>query len=185
MLDGREVGFAGKRKMVKEIHIGPDSATVRFDFRNGETRSFTTTIGDPLFLQLAGHGAAQKIGDETAGVEDVDDMTVAVDDMIARLRAGEWGATRTAGDSFAGASVVIRAICEVTGKAVSDVKAFLQGKLDKAKAAGQRLTRNELYASFRRPGSKTAEVIARLEAEKAAKASSVDADELMAEMSGQ
>jgi hypothetical protein len=181
MTDGREVGFAGKRKMVKEVITDGSEVVVRFDFRNGETRSFAVGLDNPLILNLAGHGISQKVGDETAGVEDVDDMVVAVDDMIARLSAGEWRAERAAGDSFAGASIVIRAICEVTGKPVQAVKDFLQGKLDSAKARGEKLTRNELYASFRRPGTKTAEVIARLEAEKTSK-SSLDSTELLAEM---
>ena len=172
MTDGRTVGFAGKRKMVKEtLEKG-----VRFDFRNGETRTFT--IPDSLMTRLAVHGAAQKIGDETAGVEDVEDMVVGVDEIISRLSAGEWGAQRaSAGDSFSGASVVIRAICEATGKSVADVKAFLQKKLD----GDPKLTRAALYNSFRNPSSKTGQIIERLEREKRSK-TAVDADALLGEL---
>ena len=92
---------------------------------------------------------------------------------------------RAAGDSFAGTSVVIRAVAEVTGKSVEAVKTFLQGKLDAAKAKGEKLSRQELYASFRKPGTKTAAVIARLEAEDAAgKSTKVDAADLLAEIEG-
>lgn len=181
MADGRKVDFAGKRKMLKEVVTNGEGVAVRFDFRNGETRVWN--VPQSLLLQCAGHGASQKIGDETAGVEDVDDMVVAVDDIIKRLDGGEWSAVRASGDSFSGASVVIKAICEASGKSVEEVKAFLQRKLDEAKAAGQTLTRAALYASFRNPNSKVGQIIERLEREKKAKASAVNADELLSELS--
>ena len=180
MNDGRNVGFAGKRKMVKETFTEGNSGIVRFDFRNGEVRTFE--IPGDMLLNFALHGASQKIGDETAGLEDVDDMVVAVDEIINRLGNGEWFAKRSSGDGFAGASVVIRAICEVTGKAVSDVKAFLQKKLDDAAERGETLTRAALYASFRNPASKTGKVIERLEAEKRSKKGGPDANDLLSEL---
>jgi hypothetical protein len=180
MLDGSVVGFAGKRKMVKEVIIDDGSVTVRFLFRNGEIRVFE--VPPTLALEFIGHGASQKIGDETAGVKDIDDMVVAVDDIITRLNKGEWSAQRAAGDGFAGASIVIKAICEVTGKSVDAVKAFLQGKLDAAKEAGRKLTRAELYASFRNPTTKTGVVIERLERDKKSKQSEINADDMVAEM---
>ena len=180
MEDGRTVGFAGKRRLIKEVVIEGKVVQVRFDFRNGVTRTFTASKDN--LLQLAGHGASQKIGDETAGLEELDDMVVAVEDMISRLDKGEWTAVRSAGDGFSGASVVIKAICEATGKPVDFVKTFLQGKLDTAKARGEKLSRAELYASFRNPTTKTGAIIARLEADKKVKAEKVNADDLMAEL---
>jgi hypothetical protein len=182
MTDGRTVEFAGKRKLLKEVIIDTEKKTVsvRFDFRNGETRTFA--VPSVLALDFAGHGASQKIGDETAGVDDVDDMVVAVDTIIDRLQKGEWSAERAAGDGFSGASVVIKAIVEVSGKTVEEVKKFLQDKLDADKAAGGKLTRNALYASFRNPTSKTGQVIERLEREKKSKNNAVDADALMKEL---
>jgi len=182
MEDGRVVGFAGKKRLSKEVIIDGSVVQVRFDFRNGATRTFTPSAAN--LYQLAGHGASQKIGDETAGEEDLDDMVIAVDDMIARLDRGEWTATRAAGDGFSGASVVIKAICEVTGKSVQYVKDFLQSKLDAAKARGEKLSRAELYASFRNPATKTGAVISRLEADKKSKVQKVDANDLMAELEG-
>jgi hypothetical protein len=182
MTDGRIVNFAGKRRLNKEVIVESGNAAVRFDFRNGETRTFPVS-GSGLLIELACHGASQKIGDETAGLDDLDDMVVAVDDMITRLSAGEWTAPRAAsGDSFAGASVVIRAICEATGKGVQEVKDFLQRKLDTAAAAGQKLSRRALYDSFRNPTSRTGQIIERLEREKKSKASAVDANELLGEL---
>jgi hypothetical protein len=183
MSDGRVVSFAGKKKMVKEVIIDAEHhhASVRFDFLNGETRSFK--IGHDLMLQFAGHGASQKIGDEAAGEEDVDDMVIAIDAVMERLSKGEWSARREGGgDGFSGASVVIRAIAEVTGKDIAAVKAFLDGKLAQAEAKGEKLSRQELYKSFRNPASKTGQVILRMEQEKASKSNKVNADELLDEL---
>jgi hypothetical protein len=185
--DGREVDFAGKKKMNKTVLYSKDLETwhdedpqdgdqyakVRFDFRNGETREFSPP--DSLLIRFIGHGASQKIGDETAGEEDVDDMVVAVDAIIDKLNAGSWS-TREPGESFGGASVVIKALMEASGKTMQEIKAYLQGKLDAAKAKGESLSRAALYASFRNPKSKVGQIVRRMEEEKAAKATKIDAD---------
>lgn len=177
MEDGRTVGFAGKRKVVKEV-LESENA-IRINFINGRVLTYTPKA--EMVSRLALHGASQKIGDEFAGVAEVDDMVLAGENMITRLDNGEWGAARQAGDSFAGTSIVIKAVCEVSGKSVEEVKAFLNGKIEAAKAAGQKLSRADLYASFRKPGTKTAAVIERLEAEKNSK-SSVDSEALLGEL---
>lgn len=190
MSDGRSVGFAGKRKMVKESIVNEKSialdgntvtletgaVSVRLDFRNGETRTFV--VPATLVAKAVGHGIEQKLGDETAGEEKVEDMILAVDDLMGRLAQGEWTVAREAG-GFSGASLVIRAIVEASGKTVEDVKKFLQGKLDAAKAKGEKLSRADLYASFRNPNSKTGQIIERLEKEERSKASKLDADQAL------
>ena len=178
MDDGRNVTFTGKTKMNKEVLA---DGSVRFDFANGNTRTFDVANSN-LLLELASHGAKQKIGDETAGVADVDDMVIAVDAMLERLAKGDWSKAREAGDGFSGASVVIRAVMEATGKAQADVKAFLDGKLKAAEERGEKLSRKDLYDSFRKPGTKTGDIIARLENEKKAKAAKFDGDDLAAEL---
>src|SRR5277367_113475 len=105
MADGRSVDFVGKRKLIKESIIDGQTVSVRLDFRNGETRLWA--IPDALLLQCAGHGAEQKLGDETAGLDEVDDMTIAVDELIDRLNKGEW-TTRREGSGFAGTSILLR-----------------------------------------------------------------------------
>lgn len=184
MTDGREVSFAGNRKVDKTVIVGEDgNVTVRLDFRNGETRSLSTAdLARAVILQACGHGLSQKIGDNFAGVKEVDDMVLETDDMLTRLRAGDWSVQREAGDSAAGASVVIKALVEHTGKSVADIKAFLQGKLDKAKAAGQKLSRQDLYNSFRVPSSPVAGIIKRLEEERMAKSAKANAVDLLAEL---
>lgn len=200
MSDGRSVGFSGKRKMVKEtiideskialdgdtVTLSTGAVSVRIDFRNGETRLWAVPV--KLVAKAVGHGGEQKLGDETAGEEKVEDMVIAVDDLLTTLNAGDWNRKGEAG-GFSGASVVIRAIMEATkaadgtgGKSVEEVKAFLQKKLDAAVAKNEKLSRKDLYDSFRNPNSKTGQIIERLEREDRAKNNKVDADSALSEL---
>jgi len=175
MTDGRVVGFAGKRKVMKETLIDGDSVSIRMDFRNGETRTIDCPAS--LLLRFAGHGMEQKFGDELASSAadpmSEDDMVVAIDDLNALIQEGNWGKGRASGGGgVSGAHVVIQAIMEATGKDVATVKAYLQKKIDGTEG----LTRRALYDSFRVAGTKTGEIISRMEAGKKAKAAPVDAD---------
>lgn len=176
--DGRTVDFVGTRKMQKEATVSDEGVVhVRFDFANGATRSVTFLPGTPIYHRLAAHGALQKIGDTASGEKDIDDAVVCIEDSIYRLEKGEWGVERAAGDGFSGASVVIRAIAEVRGITPAEVKTRLEAIM-----AEKGCTRQQLYAAFRAPGTKTAEVIARIEAEKAAKKLGVDGNDLLEEV---
>lgn len=185
MDDGREVSFAGARQCDKTslIDLANGTAAVRFDFRNGKT--FTLQASELTVetqLTALAHGLSQKVGDEWSGTKDVEDMALTAETIITRLKNEGWSAPREAGDSLSGASVVIRAIVEVTGKSVEQVKAFLDGKIEAAKAKGEKLSRQELYASFRNPTSKTGVVIKRLEDEKVSKGVKIDSDALLADI---
>ena len=181
MKDGRVVNFAGNRQADKSWL--EDKSGIQIDFRNGESLTLLVAeLSEETKLDLLLHGASQKVGDEYSGEKNPDDMFLAADSMAERLRKGEWSVARTAGDSFSGASIVIRAIVEVTGKTVEQVKTFLNGKLEAAKAKDEKLTRADLYASFRNPASKTGVVIQRLEQEERAKGSKLNADDLLAEV---
>jgi len=175
MNDGKTIEFVGKAKLTKDPQ---DDGSVRFDFRNGYTR--TVRPADSLYAKLVAHGTSQKCGDATSGIEDIDDMQVALDAVADRLEAGEWGVERKGGDGFSGASVVIRAVMEATGKSQADVKGFLDAKLK----SNADLTRQDLYKSFRKPGTKTAAIIERLEREKLTASAKMDGDELLAELEG-
>ena len=191
MEDGRKVQFAGKRKVIKEtlideskveideasgiLQLQHGAISIRMDYRNGVTRTYIEPLG--LITKFAGHGGEQKYGDELATMADKplseDDMVIATDDLDAQIQQGKWGAGRAAGGGgVSGASLVVQAIMEATGKDVTTVKAYLQRKLDGDKD----LTRPALYNSFRVAGTKTGIIIARLEAEKNAKSAKVDAD---------
>lgn len=176
MEDGREVEFAGKRKMDKTILIDGGTVTLRLDYRNGATRSVVLTeLAASIQLNLLGHGGSQKIGDSAAGEDSVDDMVLACDKTIEMLQSGKWGVERGTGDSFKGGSVVIKALVEVTGKSIDAIKAFVEKKLETLK-----VSRQALYASFR-ADPKVGPVIERLEKE-AAKPASVDTSGLLDEI---
>lgn len=186
MEDGRTVEFAGNRQADKDATYDVDTGKVslRIDFRNGKTISLSSDeLSREVLLRAAAHGLSQKVGDSYASAKDVDDMHLSAEDMVKRLIAGEWGVVREAGDSMSGASVIIKALCEFTGKTVDEIKAFLEGKLKAAADAGQKLTRQQLYASFR-ANPKILAIIQRIEQEKVAKGAAVDANEMLAELAG-
>jgi len=164
LTDGRAVDFVGKRKMLKETLIEGDRIGVRLDFRNGQTRTFW--LPQELIARFAGHGAEQKYGDETAGVEDIDDMVLAVDDLDSRIQKCEWSIKREGG-GMAGTSVLLRALMEFSGRSQEQVKEFLTGKSQAEKLA-------------LRNSPKVKPIVERLEAEKAAKGAKIDTDALLA-----
>lgn len=165
MDDGRVVEFAGKRKMLKESVFQPDGKIqVRLDFLNGESRTFT--LSPELTAKFAAHGAEQKIGDEIAGLDDVGDCVIAVDELIERLNKNEWGVTRKAGSGMAGTSVLARALVEHSGKTMDVIKGFLAGKTQAEKVA---LRQNPSLAP----------IVQRLEAEKTKKPSNINTEAML------
>ena len=167
MSDGRTVDFPGKRQLIKSSRIGDGGElSVTLDFRNGETRLFTLPAA--MIQQFALHGAEQKLGDEIAGVKDIDDAVLAIDELIDRLYNGEWGIKREA-SGIAGTSVLVRALVEVTGKTVEQIKEFLKAKSHAEKMA-------------LRANPKVKAIVDRIEAEKASKAAKVDTDAMLAEL---
>lgn len=166
MTDGRSVDFAGKRKLLKESIISAEGTQVRLDFRNGETRLFTIPVN--LLEKFAAHGAEQKLGDEIAGIPEVEDCILAVDDLIDRLYSGEWGMKRES-SGMAGTSVLARALVEMTGKTAEQIKTFLSGKTQAEKVA-------------LRNNAKLKPIVDRIEAEKASKTSAVDTDAMLGEL---
>lgn len=134
MDDGKIVDFAGKRKMLKTSIFHEDgSISLRLDFVNGETRTFP--LSTSLLPKFAAHGAEQKYGDETAGLDDVEDCIMAVDELSMRLAAGEWGLARKSGNGMSGASILARALVEHSGKSMVDIKTFLGTKTQEQKIA--------------------------------------------------
>lgn len=154
MTDGRVVEFGAKARMLKEILDTPEGLpAIRLDFSNGETRLFQ--VSEALVRQFAGHGASQKLGDETAGEKDVEDAILAVDALIERLNRGEWNVTRAAGSGMSGTSVLLRALVEASGKSIEAIKPWLMAR-----------SQAEKLALRQSPDIKP--IVDRLEAEKAA-----------------
>ena len=201
MEDGRTVGFAGNRKVLKEVLLDASKIVVdgdsvilqagavglRMDFRNGSTRTYP--MAPSMVAQFAGHGQAQKYGDELASTKDnplsEEDMVLATEALHEQLFGkGEWTATREGGggSGFSGAHAVIQAIAEVRNVTVEKVKAFLQAKLDADKAAGGKLSRKALYDAFRKPGTPVGDRVLELEAKKKAGKPAIDADAALEEL---
>jgi hypothetical protein len=180
MEDGSKEVFAGKRRILKSSVIDGDDVTVRVAFRNGKVRKFH--IPADLVSRFAAHGAEQKLGDEVAGMgkegQDesiiLDDMYEAVNDLASRLEdenvpANErWNVKREAG-GFAGTSILMKALIEVSGKSEDAIRTFLKGK-----SQGDKLAM--------RASPKLAPVVERLEKERVAKAANVDTSKLFAEL---
>lgn len=190
MKDGTTVNFAGSQRVKKAILEESDGTPVgvRFDLLNGDVHVLhLAELTDSIVRQAACHGLNQKVGDDFAGMKDasVDDISMSVEEMMARIKKGEWFVERASGDSMAGASIVVQAIVEDAkarglSKTAAEVKDFLNRKLEAGKASG--LTRQKLYASFRAPGSRTAAIIRRLEDERAARSVAVDSNALLDEI---
>jgi hypothetical protein len=174
MTDGRVVEFPGKRKLIKTSKGTPEGKLeIVLDFLNGETRLFT--LPEALLTQFALHGAEQKLGDEMAGLDDIEDGILAVDNLIDRLYEGKWALSRES-SGMAGTSILARALMEVQSKPASVVRDFLAAKTQAEKVA-------------LRNNPRVLPVIQRLEAEKAARAAargkvpaekpSIDTDSLL------
>ena len=170
MDDGSTVKFPGKRRLLKESTVDADGTiTTRFAFRNGEVRTFSLQPGAALLAKFAAHGIEQKIGDEVAGLEDVEDMILAIDEVMERLDSGSWTAQRES-NGMAGTSVLARALIQVTGKTPAAIKEFLKGKTNAEKLA-------------LRQNGKIAPVVAELEANKKKKEkATVDTDGMLEEL---
>lgn len=165
MDDTRIVDFPGKTRLLKESSADSTDLVVRMDFRNGETRTFRTPhgLGDidtkakAFLVRAAGHGLEQKFGDATAGVPNIEDAIEVVDQLMDRLNKFEWNVVSAGGNAMAGASVLARALVEVSGQPIQMVREMLANMDKKTKDA-------------LRVDAEVAPVIKRLEAEAAAKA---------------
>ena len=172
MSDGRKVEFAGKRQLLKtSLSSEEGGPAVILDFRNGASVRYQ--IPPTLLERFALHGAEQKLGDETAGTKDVDDMQLDVEALIERLDRGEWSIKREGG-GMAGTSILLKALVEYGGKSVEEVKAYLKDKSHNDKLAMRGSTRKNKH------GVSLKEIVERLESEKLAKGAKVDTDALLA-----
>jgi len=119
--------------------------------------------------RFAAHGAEQKLGDEIAGIDDVEDCVAAMDELLVRLEQGEWNIKRES-NGMAGASVLVKALMELSGKSKPEITTFLAAKTHAEKLA-------------LRSNAKLKPIIDRLEAEKAArskkKAPTIDSDAML------
>lgn len=164
--DGSSIEFGEKAKVKKFAGVNAGTPEVKFYFNNGEQRTFVCP--PDLIAKAAAHGLSQKIGDAFAGVADVDDCVQAFDEMAGRLEKGEWNAEREVSGGVSGYSVLARALAELSGKPMDEVKVKL----------GTLSAKEKLQL---RSNAKLKPIIQRLEEEKAAKSKGdpVDTDAIL------
>lgn len=164
--DGTSRSFGKRAKSLKAVDT--ENRTVTFYVKNGQMIVVELDkISEANQLRLALHGISQKVGDDAAGIDEPDDVAVALESMRDRLYGGEWSAERTKGE-FSGVSDLVKAIVEVTGKAVESVREGVKKMSAQEKAAVKANTRVKA-------------VLDRLEAERLAKKGAVDSDALLAQ----
>lgn len=176
MTDGSSQEFSPKKKLIKEVSVDENGdISVKLFFRNGEVRQFLSGSTATTYAKAAAHGYSQKLGDECAGLDNIDDMVQAIDELLVRLGNGEWTGKRDG--SAAGGSILARALVELTKKAEETdeqarerVKKFLATKTQAEKIA---------LRNF----NKLKPIVERLEAEKAAKSGKgIDAEALLGQL---
>lgn len=191
--DGRVVEIPVSRRYKAEFteNESGDVTGLRYDFVNGATRSLLlANIPLQAYAWLAAHGAKQKTGDRWANSKDeqgnpisVEDIVLSCEEMFDRLQRGEVLTERAPGDSMAGASVVIQALCAVYNKTAAEVKAILEKKLaamteEAAEKGEDPPTKQRLYASYRKVPKIAAE-IRKIEEARAEKQSVGSSEELL------
>jgi hypothetical protein len=140
MGDGRVVQFPGETKAVTSLlkadgldSEGAEVDSVRWDFRNGETRKVSLSDIETwgLTKRFTIHGATQKLRDCYASEDAVDDCVENFDELSLQLRKGVWSERAAGGGP--GGSVLRRALVEATGKTADEVRELLSGLTPKEK----------------------------------------------------
>lgn len=104
MLDGRTVQFGARMK--RRTEVLENGRAVRFDFPNGVSLTFEPGKCDEATQELLkAHGSSQKIGDECADLDSVEECITAVKAMIDRLYGGT-GFERIAGGGFIDSTLI-------------------------------------------------------------------------------
>lgn len=142
--DGTKQKFGKRTKSVKAVNV--EAQTVTFYVRNGQAYVFDLAKVSPeILIRLALHGAAQKIGDSAASLEEEGDIFEAIEETGERVTRGEWDAERAKGE-FSGISDLIRAVMAVTGKDAETVRATLKkmSPAEKTQLKGNSKVKTEL-----------------------------------------
>lgn len=105
------------------LFVGKDGQTFVADF---------SRYPEQITSIMVFHGAKQKLGDEYADLDTVDDCLEAARELDSRLAEGHWGTERK---GFAGMSLLMRAIVKVYGISEEEARAFLKPLKPDEKAA--------------------------------------------------
>lgn len=113
MQDGRNQTFGKSQKVKKSvIYKGDVPVAVRFDGVNGDTDTFTLdNLPESVRLYSIAHGQLQKLGDEYADVDTVEECFIVLRNLWARLVSGSWDSETRAGDG----GILVQAIVKALG----------------------------------------------------------------------
>ncbi len=130
-----EVKFGKTDNIIKlAFPLGSEMPTgVLFVGRNG--RAYLADVSrypDAVKGYMVFHGGKQKLGDEYADLDGIDDCFEAMIALDNRLAEGKWDAERK---GFAGISVLMKAIMEAFQKTEEEARAFLKDLSPKEKMA--------------------------------------------------
>lgn len=123
-------------KMKMEMKETESGFQAVMEFSNGEKRTFEFGPDHDLFARFAAHGVEQKLRDRIAASETVEDAVKAIDTLVEALGAGDWS-TRGSGEPRDTSGLLVRALAQITGKDVEEVKAVVNA-LDKKQQAALR-----------------------------------------------
>lgn len=152
MKDGRTLEFTERQKAkTADILNGTKVVGIQFDFKSGDSVRILEEDITALFERFMWHGVEQKFRDEFASADDAEDAFTGVEDLLARIKKGEWSEAREGG--LGGITVLVKALMSVYSKSKDEVLGVLR-----------ELSAKEKTALRQAPGIK--EEIQRLEAEK-------------------
>jgi hypothetical protein len=155
MEDGRSLDFVGKRRVIAEHVFGLDGdlQATSFAFRSGAVRTFGT-LASNLVGKAVALALRKRVSDVTMNADNDTEALEAVDELLARLAAGQWAERNGTGTGQG--SVLARAMVEYSNGTRT---------LEQAKAYLKTLSQGQKYKLRESAGLK--DIIARLEAEEA------------------
>ena len=113
MEDGREVDFGlrGKLKKVMEVYEENGVKTIKLtvDTTKGSTHQMLMSIDNPIFYQLAGHGASQKVTDSIGKLTDPVEIDECVQAQMETMMKGVW-TVKPQGASMRGFTDLLEAV---------------------------------------------------------------------------
>lgn len=180
--DGTVVTFPARQQTVRTFEVEDTQIRLHVAFRDGTVQDLILLTDSPLISKLAAIGALHRTAQAMAGLDN-EDAVAACAATFDALADGKMPGEADPASSYKGAGIVVQAVAEAKGITVLEARDLIEATLARAEAAGKPTTRQALYAAFRTPGSKTAPIIARLEAERdAARADSARGAEAATEV---
>lgn len=123
---------AAEPKKIKFCEKSSEGTVVSFSFGNGTVLSLDlSTLTEEMVMNLALHGALQKIGDSYASAGGDYSFAIAqAEKVIENLQNDAWGSSRAAGEGKAKTGELATALAALQNKDVAEVAASLEAATD-------------------------------------------------------